>query len=96
MVDADTETYTVEGPDGETTDVELATGVVDLLAQQGQRKVDVVDEILIQSFAQQAHVVAHHTEGETPADVTEIEETMAELFEEAFGQSLEDAMGHSH
>lgn len=92
----DTETYTVEGPDGETADVELAAGLVDMLAQQGQRPPEVVNDLIVQSFAQQAHMIVHHTEGDAGEDVADIESTMAELFEERFGQSLEEALGHSH
>jgi hypothetical protein len=47
-------------------------------------------------MAQQAHVIVHHSEGDVPEDIAEMNETAAELFEERFGQSLEDALGHSH
>jgi len=36
------------------------------------------------------------SEGDVPEDIAEMNETAAELFEERFGQSLEDALGHSH
>lgn len=92
----DTETYTVEAPNGETDGVELPEGLVDMLSEGGENPSHVVTDMIAQTFAQQAHVIAHHTEGETPSDVAEIEEKAAELFEERFGQTLEDAMGHSH
>lgn len=92
----DTETYTVKTPDGRTDEVELPEGLVDLMAQQGENPATVVTDVVMQAMAQQAHVIAHHSEGETPEDVAEIEETAAELFEERFGRSLEEAMGHSH
>lgn len=91
-----TETYTVEGPDGEAEEVELPEGLVDLMMEPGEKQAQVVTDVIVQAFAQQAHVIAHHSEGETPEDVTAIEEKAAELFEERFGQSLEEAMGHSH
>jgi hypothetical protein len=91
-----TETYTVEAPNGESDAVELPEGLVDMLAEEGENPSHVVTDVIVQAFAQQAHVIAHHTEGETPSDVAEIEEKAAELFEERFGQSLEEAMGHSH
>jgi hypothetical protein len=92
----DTETYTVEAPNDESDAVELPEGLVDMLAEEGENPAHVVTDVIVQAFAQQAHVIAHHTEGETPADVKGIEEKAAELFEERFGQSLEEAMGHSH
>ena len=92
----DTETYTIEGPDGDTETVELPAGLVDMFTEQGEEPTDVVGDILIQAFAQQSHAVVHHGQGDVPGDVEAINETMEELFEERFGQSLQDAMGHSH
>jgi hypothetical protein len=92
----DTETYTVEGPDGDTDSVELPAGLVDMLAEQGESKATVVGDVVLQAFAQQAHAVAHHSEGETPEDVREINERAEELFEERFGVSLAEATGHHH
>ena len=93
---ADTETYTVEGPDGDTDTVELPAGLADMMAEPGEQPTRVVTDVILQAFAQQAHALAHHSQGETPADVDEINETAEELFEERFGQSLQEAMGHSH
>lgn len=91
-----TETYTVEGPDGDTDSVDLPAGLVDMLAEQGETASEVVTDVVLQAFAQQAHALAHHSEGETPADVAEIAETAEELFEERFGVSFAEATGHSH
>ncbi|WP_280536933.1 hypothetical protein [Halopenitus sp. POP-27] len=93
---AATETYTVTGPDGDEDTVELPAGLVDLMAEQGEQPTRVVTDVLVQVMAQQAHAFAHHAEGEVPEDIREINETAEELFEERFGQSLEDALGHSH
>jgi len=92
----DTETYTVSGPDGDEESFELPAGLVDVLSEQGEPSVRVVTDVVVQAMAQQAHVIAHHSEGEVPEDIAEMNETAAELFEERFGQSLEDALGHSH
>lgn len=92
----DTETYTIEGPEGDTEAVELPEGLVDIFAEQGENPTAVVGDIIVQAFAQQAHVVAHHSQGGVPGDLEAINETMEELFEARFGQSLADAMGHSH
>lgn len=92
----ETETYTIEGPRGDVEEIELPTGLVDVFAEQGEDATDVVGDILVQSFAQQAHVVVHHSEGDAPADLAELNDKMEELFEARFGVSLADAMGHSH
>ncbi|WP_396613171.1 hypothetical protein ACH9L7_07900 [Haloferax sp. S1W] len=92
----DTETYTIEGPSGDSEDIELPEGLVDIFAEQGEDPTDVVADVLVQAFAQQAHVVAHHSEGDVASDIAAINETMEDLFEERFGVSLADALGHSH
>ncbi len=92
----DTETYTVTSPDGTEESFELPAGLVDVLSEQGEPSTRVVTDVIVQAMAQQAHVIAHHSEGEVPEDIVEINDTAAELFEERFGQSLEDALGHSH
>ncbi|WEL25274.1 DUF7545 family protein [Haloferax volcanii] len=92
----ETETYTIEGPGGDTEALELPAGLVDIFAEQGEDPTDVVADVVVQAFAQQAHVVAHHSEGVAPADIAEINEQMEELFEERFGVPLSDALGHSH
>ena len=91
-----TETYTITGPDGDEESFELPAGLVDILSEQGEQSTRVVSDVVVQAMAQQAHVIAHHSEGEVPEDIAEMNETAAELFEERFGQSLEDALGHSH
>jgi hypothetical protein len=92
----DTETYTIEAPDGNTDTVELPEGLVDLLSEQGETKESVVADITLLAFAQRAHALVHHQEGETTADVAEIGEKAEELFEERFGVSFAEATGHSH
>ena len=91
-----TETYTVTGPDGDSDEVDLPEGLVDMLAEQGENPSEVISDVVLQAFAQQAHAIAHHSQGEPPQDVLDINEKAEELFEERFGQSLSDAMGHSH
>ncbi|TKX82374.1 MULTISPECIES: hypothetical protein [unclassified Halorubrum] len=92
----ETETYTITGPDGDEESFELPAGLVDVLSEQGEQGTRVVSDVVVQAMAQQAHVIVHHSEGDVPEDIAEMNETAAELFEERFGQSLEDALGHSH
>ena len=92
----ETETYTIAGPDGDTEDVELPEGLVDVFTEQGEDPTAVVADLVVQSFAQQAHVATHHSDGETPGDLAELNEKMEEIFEARFGISMDEAMGHSH
>ncbi|MFC6826016.1 DUF7545 family protein [Halopelagius fulvigenes] len=92
----DTEIYTIEGPNGDVESIELPEGLVDVFAEQGEEPTNVVGDLVVQAFAQQAHVVVHHSEGETAADLSELNEEMETIFEERFGVPLSEAMGHSH
>ena len=92
----ETETYTIEGPDGDVETIELPGGLVDVFAEQGEEPTTVVGDIVVQAFAQQAHVVVHHAEDDVPGDLEALNDEMERLFEERFGVSLADAMGHSH
>lgn len=92
----DTETYTIEGPDGDTESVELPAGLVDVLAEQGERRTKVVGDIALLSFAQRAHAIVHHSGEDTPDDLREINDKAEELFEERFGVPFAEATGHQH
>lgn len=91
-----TETYTIEGPAGDVEAVELPEGLVDLLSEQGEAKETVVADITLLAFAQRAHALVHHSEGEVTEDIAEIGEKAEELFEERFGVSFAEATGHQH
>jgi hypothetical protein len=93
---ADTETYTVESPDGDTDTFDLPAGLVDVLSEQGDEKSTVVADIAVVAFAQRAHSMAHHAQGEVPEDIEEIAADAEEIFEDRLGISFADAMGHDH
>ncbi|MFB6302708.1 MAG: hypothetical protein ABEH78_07605 [Haloferacaceae archaeon] len=90
------ETYTIEGPEGNVSTVDLPDGLADVFAEEGEEPTDVLAEFVVQTFAQQTHAAVHHSQGEPPEELTRLNERMEELFEERFGLSLEEAMGHSH
>lgn len=92
----ETELYTVAGPDGDEDTVELPAGLADVMAEGDENPTEVISGVVLYSFAQQAHAIVNHAEGETPPDIVEMNETAEELFEERFGQTLQEAMGHSH
>jgi len=91
-----TDAYTIEAPDGSTETVEIPDGLVETLAEAGEEPTTVVSDIVVQALAQHAHALVHHSEGETPDDLVEINDAMEDVFEDRFGMSLQDAMGHSH
>lgn len=92
----DTQTYTIDGSDGETETVELPATLIELLREGDETGSEVVGDVVVQAFAQQAHVRVHHAEGEPSEELAEANEKLEELFEQRFGLSLADAMGHSH
>ncbi len=93
---ADTETYTVEGPDGETDTVEVPPAMIELMREGDESGSKIIGDIVLQAFAQQAHARVHHAEGGVSDTVENANETLEELFEERFGLSLSEAMGHQH
>ena len=89
-------TYTIEGPEGETDSVEIPENLIELM-QEGQKSgAGVVADIVLQAFAQQGHARVHHAEGGVSEEMEEANEQLEELFEDRFGLSLSDAMGHQH
>lgn len=92
----ETELYTIEGPNGDVETIELPDGLVDVFAEQGEEPTSVVGDLVVQAFAQQSHVVVHHSEDDTAADLEELNDEMESIFEDRFGISLSEAMGHSH
>ena len=67
-------------------------------AQSGGQPADrgVVADIVLQAFAQQGHARVHHAEGGVSDEMEDANEQLEEMFEERFGISLADAMGHQH
>ncbi|USZ71662.1 DUF7545 family protein [Natronosalvus halobius] len=95
--DIETTTFSIEADDGDadTDEVTLPTGLVDLLAEEGQGEAETVADITLLSFASRAHHLVHH--GEDPGEDLEAqEERVMDLFEERFGVSFAEATGHHH
>ncbi len=92
----DTQTYTIDGPDDETESVELPATLIELLREGDETGSEVVGDVVVQAFAQQAHVRVHHAEGEPSEALEEAESEMMDRFEERFGVTYAEATGHSH
>jgi len=93
---AETDSFTIEGPDGTSETVEIPAGLADVFTEQGEDATAVVADFVVQAFAQQTHAVVHHSQDDVPADLDALNDQMEEIFEERFGVSLADATGHSH
>ena len=93
---AETKTFTVEGPDGETDTVDVPPVMLDLMRDGDEADAEIIADIVLQAFAQQAHARVHHAEGGVADEVEDANETLEELFEDRFGLSLSEAMGHQH
>ncbi|WP_137287338.1 DUF7545 family protein [Halorussus salinisoli] len=95
--EVETVTYTIESPDGDSEDLTLPKGVVDLLREdESETDTEVLGDLTMLSFAQQAHALVHHAQQEPDEEVLANEEKTMELFEERFGQSFGEMTGHSH
>ena len=92
----ETQTVTIEDGDGETDSVEIPDVLVELMRDGDKSGAGVVADIVLQAFAQQGHARVHHAEGGVSEEMEEANEELEELFEERFGISLADAMGHHH
>lgn len=89
-------TFTVSGPDGED-EFTVPEGLVSLLAEEDdESQAQVVADLALMSFAQRAHMIVHHGEGELGAEIEELEEAVLDQFEERFGMTYGEATGHQH
>ncbi|NHN59260.1 MULTISPECIES: hypothetical protein [Halorussus] len=95
--EAETATYTIESPDGDAEELTLPTGILDMLREDdSETDPEVLGDLAMLSFAQQAHALVHHAPQEPDESVLADEEKAMELFEERFGQSFDEMTGHSH
>ena len=70
--------------------------LIDLLGEGNDETPEVVGDIAMLGFTQQAHGAVHHSQGEADERIQEAEALAAELFEERFGQSFAEMTGHDH
>ncbi|MFB6071507.1 MAG: hypothetical protein ABEJ88_00905 [Halobacterium sp.] len=90
-------TFTIEDPDGNTDELTLPAELVDLFAEEDDESdAQIVGDIALMAFAQRAHSVVHHTEGEADEHLQAIEEATLDQFEQRFGQTFGEATGHQH
>ena len=91
------ETVSVTLQSGEDSDeIEVPATVAELLAEGDDSVADVVGDLAVLGFAQQAHGIVHHSQDDANGDLQAAEELAMDLFEERFGQSYAEVTGHSH
>ena len=93
---ADTATLTIETEDGTSDELEVPTGLLDMLREGGETDPEIVGDIAMIGMAQRIHGAIHHAQGEPGEDVQAAEEVTMDLFEERFGQTFADMTGHDH
>lgn len=89
-------TFTVSGPDGDD-EFTVPEGLVEMLSEEDdESQAQVVADLAVMSFAQRAHMISHHGEGEVSAEFREQEQAVLDRFEERFGMTFGEATGHDH
>jgi hypothetical protein len=92
---AETVTVRLEADDA-SDELTIPAALIDLLGEGGEETPEVVGDIAMLGFTQQAHGAVHHSHGEVDERIEEAEALAAELFEERFGQSFAEMTGHDH
>ena len=91
------ETVTVHLETDEASDeLTVPAALIDLLGEGGDETPEVVGDIAMLGFTQQAHGAVHHSQGGVDERIEEAETLAAELFEERFGRSFAEMTGHDH
>ena len=93
--DVQTTTFSISSDAGETDEVTVQTGLVDLVAEGNQIDAETIGDLVLLSVASRAHHIVHH--GEEADEELEAQEAKAmDLFEERFGVTFGEATGHQH
>lgn len=90
------QTFTIEGPDGETDTVTLPAGLVALFTDGDDPPAHIVGDLVQVAFTQRVHGLVHHGDDAVDEEIARIEEQALELFEERFGRSFAEVTGHQH
>ncbi|WP_336002978.1 DUF7545 family protein [Halorientalis halophila] len=96
MANQDTATLTIESDDGSVDELEVPTGLLDMLRESDESDPQIVGDIAMIGLAQRIHGAIHHAQGEPGPEIEAAEDVTMDLFEERFGQSFADMTGHDH
>lgn len=93
----DTVTLTLEDENGETDELTVPTGLLDMLREEGdETPPEIVGDIAMFGLAQRIHGALHHSQGEPSQEVKDAEAVTMDLFEERFGATFGEMTGHDH
>jgi hypothetical protein len=92
---ADTVTISLSSDAGDN-EVNLPVDLVEMLAEGEESPAEVVGDLAMMGCAQRVHATIHHSQGEAPPEIVEMEGQMEELFEARFGQTYGEMTGHDH
>lgn len=91
----ETLTVTIETEE-DSDELEIPAGALELLDEGDEGPSAVLGDLALLGVAQQIHGIIHHSQGEVGSEIEAAEEKTMELFEERFGQSFADMVGHDH
>ncbi len=92
----DLTTFEISGEDDSHDTVTIPSGLLDLLAEEGDDAATVIGDLALLGCAQRIHAAVHHAHGEPDAELEALEESTMELFEERFGATYAELTGHAH
>jgi hypothetical protein len=96
MADTETVTLSLEADDGTSDELVVPVQLVEMLAEGDETAPEVVGDIAMFGLAQRVHSAVHHSQGEPPEELQDVEGVTLDLFEERFGASFSELTGHDH
>ncbi|WP_424018586.1 DUF7545 family protein [Halorientalis pallida] len=96
MAEQDTATLTIQTEDGTSDELEVPTGLLNMLREGDESDPQIVGDIAMIGMAQRIHGAIHHAQGDPGPEVEAAEDVTMDLFEERFGQTFADMTGHDH
>jgi hypothetical protein len=91
----ETVTLTIETEEN-SDELEIPVDAIDLLNEGDESAPTVLGDLALLGVAQQIHGIIHHSQEEVGADIEAAEEKTMEVFEERFGRSFAEMVGHDH
>lgn len=82
--------------DGSTDEFTVPVALAEALSEEDETAAEVVGDLALLGFAQQAHGLIHHGQGDVGEELEAAEEATLAEFEERFGRSFAEMTGHSH